>query len=94
VFSNSLIEAWWRSLKHGWLYLHTMEGVPQVRRLIAFYVEQHNAHTPHSAFRGETPDEMYFETGDDVPDRLAEQRARARLRRKEVNRASRCAVCA
>jgi Integrase core domain. len=23
--SNSLIEAWWRSLKHGWLYLHALD---------------------------------------------------------------------
>ena len=24
TFSNSMIEAFWRSLKHGWLYLHTL----------------------------------------------------------------------
>jgi hypothetical protein len=23
-FSNSMIEAWWRSLKHQWLYLHSL----------------------------------------------------------------------
>jgi hypothetical protein len=22
-FSNSMMEAWWRSLKHQWLFLHT-----------------------------------------------------------------------
>ena len=22
-FSNSMIEAWWRSLKHQWLFLHS-----------------------------------------------------------------------
>jgi hypothetical protein len=25
---------------------------------------------PHSAFRGQTPDEMYFGTGDPIPDKL------------------------
>jgi transposase InsO family protein len=25
-FSNSMIEAWWRSLKHQWLYLHSLES--------------------------------------------------------------------
>jgi len=24
-FSNSMIEAWWRSLKHQWLFLHSLE---------------------------------------------------------------------
>jgi hypothetical protein len=25
-FSNSMIEAWWRSLKHQWLFLHPFES--------------------------------------------------------------------
>jgi putative transposase len=49
-FSNSLIEAWWRSLKHHWLFLHALDSVPMVRRLVAFYVEEHNRVLPHSAF--------------------------------------------
>jgi putative transposase len=62
-FSNSMIEAWWRSLKHQWLFLHPLDTVATVRRLVAFYVDQHNHVLPHSAFRGQTPDEMYFGTG-------------------------------
>jgi putative transposase len=38
-FSNSLIEAWWRSLKHNWPFLHPLESVARVRSLIAFYVD-------------------------------------------------------
>jgi hypothetical protein len=41
-FSNSMIEAWWRSLKHQWLFLHPLESVATVRRLVAFYVDEHN----------------------------------------------------
>ena len=59
-FSNSMIEAWWRSLKHQWLFLHSPDSVTTVRRLVAFYVDEHNRVLPHSAFRGQTPDEMYF----------------------------------
>ena len=35
-FSNSMIEAWWRALKHQWLFLHSLDSVPTVRRLVAF----------------------------------------------------------
>ena len=37
-FSNSMIEAWWRSLKHQWLFLHSLDSVTTVRRLVEFYV--------------------------------------------------------
>jgi transposase InsO family protein len=59
-FSNSMIEAWWRSLKHQWLFLHSLDNVATIRRLVAFYVHQYNTVLPHSAFPGQTPDEMYF----------------------------------
>ncbi|MAG29624.1 MAG: hypothetical protein CL908_01875 [Deltaproteobacteria bacterium] len=38
TFSNSMIEAFWRSLKHSWLYLHSLDSLTALRRLIAFYV--------------------------------------------------------
>src|SRR5437762_9224011 len=66
-FSNSMIEAWWRSLKHQWLFLHSLDSVTTVRRLVEFDVQEHNRMLPHSAFRGQTPDEMYFGRGDAVP---------------------------
>jgi putative transposase len=50
TFSNSMIEAWWRSLKHQWLFLHSLDSVTTVRRLVAFYVQEHNTVLPHSAF--------------------------------------------
>ncbi len=92
-FSNSMIEAWWRALKHQWLFLHNLDTVEQVRKLVAFYVEEHNTRLPHSAFRGQTPDEMYFGGGDGVPGELEAARAAARKRRLEVNRTLACQVC-
>ena len=92
-FSNSMIEAWWRSLKHQWLFLHPLESVATVRRLVAFYVHEHNHALPHSAFRGQTPDEMYFGTGDAVPMDLRSRAATARQARVEANRSASCETC-
>jgi hypothetical protein len=58
-----MIEAWRRSLKHHRLFLHALDSVTTVRRFVTFYVDEHNRVLPHSAFRGQTPDEMYFGTG-------------------------------
>jgi len=92
-FSNSMIESWWRALKHQWLYLNTLDTVASLRRLVAFYVEEHNTRLPHSAFSGQTPDEMYFGTGSHVPHELDSKRAAARASRLEANRAATCETC-
>lgn len=63
LFSNSMIEAFWRTLKHQWLYLNTLDTPEAVRCLVAFYVNAHNTELPHAAFRGQTPDEMYKRSG-------------------------------
>jgi hypothetical protein len=57
-YSNSIIEAYWRSLKHQWLFLNELDNVRALEKLVAFHVEQHNSMMPHSAFRGQTPDEI------------------------------------
>lgn len=93
LFSNSLIESWWRVLKHQWLYLNTLDTVATVRKLVAFYIDQHNTHLPHSAFHGQTPDEMYFGTGSKIPKKLEASRIAVRHSRMEANRAQTCQVC-
>ncbi|MFH0899872.1 MAG: integrase core domain-containing protein, partial [Pseudomonadota bacterium] len=85
-FSNSMIEAFWRSLCHGWLYLNTLDTIATLRKLVEFYIEQHNTVMPHSAFNGQTPDEVYCGSAADLPVKLAEQRASARIKRLEANR--------
>jgi putative transposase len=92
-FSNSMIEAWWRSLKHQWLFLHSLDSIITVRRLVAFYVDEHNRVLPHSAFRGQTPDEMYFGTANTLPADLKTCAAAARRARVEANRSASCATC-
>ena len=94
TYSNSIIEAWWRSLKHQWLYLHTLDTMAHLETLIAFFVEEHNANMPHSAFTGQTPDEMYLGTANSLPDELVVAWGKARERRLAVNRAVSCHRCA
>ena len=56
-------------------------------------VEQHNSVVPHSAFAGQTPDEMYFGRGDQVPVDLAAGRTHAREARMQFNRELSCEAC-
>ena len=92
-FSNSLIEAFWRILKHQWLFLNQLDNIGKLRGLVEFYVEQYNSHLPHSALQGQTPDEMYFGTGEVIPDELATARRKAMKARIEANREMACDVC-
>ena len=48
---------------------------------------------PHSAFRGQTPDEMYFGTGEPIPVEIESAKQAARQSRMEVNRATTCPTC-
>ena len=93
-FSNSMIEAFWRSLRHQWLYLHSLESFTQLEQLIDFYVKEHNTQMPHHAFGGQTPDEVYFDHADRVRDRLTAARRQARRARMEANRGESCRACA
>jgi transposase InsO family protein len=93
AYSNSMIEAFWRSMKHQWLYLNSLDSIERLRVLVAFFIEQHNAQMPHSAFAGQTPDEMYFGTAVDLPAQLAAARSKARAERLAANRAMTCDQC-
>jgi putative transposase len=53
----------------------------------------HNEVIPHSAFQGQTPDEVFFGIGDEVTKRLADARESVREKRIEANRAAGCGVC-
>ncbi len=82
-----------RALKHQWLFLNTLDTVSRLEKLVAFYVDEHNTRLPHSAFRGQTPHEMYFGTGNRVPHALDAAKKVARQFRMELNRATSCTMC-
>ncbi len=75
------------------LYLHSLDSFAAFRRLIEFYVTSHNEVMPHSAFDGQTPNEMFFGSGDEVAQNLSAARGSAREDRMRQNRAARCGVC-
>jgi hypothetical protein len=64
-----------------------------VPRLIAFYVEAHNDVIPHSAFDGQTRNEVFFGTGDADVAKLAAERGQAQTERMDRNRSVGCGVC-
>jgi putative transposase len=88
-----MIEAWWRQLKHQRLFLNELDSATSVRKLVGFYVEQHNTVVLHFTFQGQPPDEIYFGTGASVPFKLKEKRTEARAARLAHNRAVTCARC-
>jgi len=92
--SNSMIEARWRSLKHQWLFLNSLDSVERVRTLVAFFVEEHNTKMPHAAFRGQTPDEVFFGTAPHLWAELDGARTKARELRLAANRSASCGRCA
>ena len=100
--SNSLIESRWRVIKRQSLFLNTLETVTSVMKLVEFYVEKHNSYLVHSAFKDQTPgemyftpDDMYFAMGAGIPKKLKEEKLRAReLRLKKiVNGTAMCVLC-
>ena len=91
--SNSMIEAFWRSLPHQWLYLHELDSMDTLRSLVDFYVTQHNTVMPHAAFNGATPDEVFSGTAGPLDARLAHARDQARQQRLQHNRSRSCGAC-
>ncbi len=82
-----------RTNKHQWLYRNELDTASSLRRLVDFYVREHNTRLPHSAFQGQTPDEMYLGTGEHVPQDLDSRRKAARAARLAANRSVSCATC-
>lgn len=80
-FSNSLIETLWRTMKHQWLFFHPLDTAVTVTRLVAFYVSAYNSDIPHAAFKGQTPDKVYYGTGAEIPGKLEQGKAKARAAR-------------
>ena len=93
VCSNSLIEAFWRQLKHAWLFLNTLDSTVAVRRLVAFYVGEHNEKIQRAVLGGRTPDEVHFGREENLLERLSEHRKRAQRVRSAANRAASCHRC-
>jgi len=73
--------------------LHQLDSIATVRRLVRFYVHEHNEVMPHAAFNGLTPDEVYFDRTGVVVESLAHCRTSALATRIAANRKSSCPEC-
>ena len=93
TFSNSLIEAFWRQLKHHWLFLNVLDTTAAVRRLVEFYVREHNEKVPRAVLGARTPDEVYFGREENLSERLSEQQSQARKARVAANQQTSCHRC-
>ncbi len=93
TFSNSMIGAFLRFPKHSWPFLHSLDSFTALGRLVELYVTAHNQVMPHSAFEGQTPDEMFSRTGGSVVAEPATARKAAREERVEEDRAAACSEC-
>jgi putative transposase len=91
--SNSMIERFWSSLKHNFLYDQRLSSITALRRFVDFYVHEHNHVIPHDAFDGQTPVEVFSSTASELTALLAHKRADARARRIDENRRIHCGVC-
>jgi len=92
-YSNSMVEALWRQLKHAWLFLNRLDSLATVERLVAFYVEQHNTAIPHWTLKGRTPDEVFKGEAVDLPERLRDAHRDAIQARVATNRRLSCDSC-
>src|SRR6267142_503537 len=61
-------------------------AIERVRTLVAFFVAEHNTKMPPAAFRGQTPDEVFFGTAPNLSAELDAARAQARELRLAANR--------
>ena len=63
---NVFIERLWRSLKYECVYLCAFETGLQARQSIGQWITHYNQSRPHSTFYGKTPNEVYYESTDQL----------------------------
>lgn len=56
------MERIWKSIKYEEVYLHTYETVQQARTSLGKYIDFYKRTRPHSSLKGNTPDQVYFNT--------------------------------
>ncbi|NLH51010.1 MAG: DDE-type integrase/transposase/recombinase [Myxococcales bacterium] len=94
-FSNSIVEAFFRSFKHGYLFLQDLASYAFLEKHGDFYIQQHNEVMPHSAFKGATPEEVYRGQWNELIEKaIPLELANARKKRIEYHQnLDRCSIC-
>jgi putative transposase len=92
-FSNSMIESFFRTIKHRWLFMLSLDDIECVQKYVGEFIEDYNTLIPHSALRGATPLEMFL--GSWLPaqiDELESAEEQATEVRRIANLNSECGV--
>jgi putative transposase len=63
-FSNSIVEALFRSMKHNYLYHQEITSFKLLKRHVNFWFREYNEIIPHTSFSGETPLERFNQSRD------------------------------
>jgi hypothetical protein len=93
-FSNSMIEALFRSLKHRWLFILSLTTFEAVCRAVNEYLTDHNVRIPHYALGGALPLEVFSGTWTEESQALlSEGSTAAAAKRIKFNRSRRCGIC-
>ena len=61
-YSNSIVEALFRQIKHNYLFDQEIRSYKSLVRHAGFWFKEHNDVIPHTAFKGETPLERFNQT--------------------------------
>jgi transposase InsO family protein len=93
-FSNSMIEAFFKSLKHRYLFNQPFATIESLQEHVEFYVNQHNQVIPQDVLGGATPVEIFTgKWSEDVVDALKLRYLIAREARRATNLSLLCQPC-
>lgn len=64
---NVFVERLWKSIKYEEVYLKAYDSMPAARRSLGIYMDFYNSKRPHSSLDDTTPDEVYFNGWEILP---------------------------
>jgi putative transposase len=92
AFPNSMVEALWSQMKHRWLFLHTLDSIETVERLVATTSATTTPRSPCPSSAAVRP--MRFTSARAPTSRpISPRPAAARRARVEHNRSLACGAC-
>ena len=63
ALDNIYIERFWRSIKHEWIYLHSVATVNEMMKIVKEYMHYYNFQRPHQSLNYQTPAQVYEQNG-------------------------------
>ncbi len=91
--SNSMVEAFFKSLKNNYLYFQKLENIREAKRCIQFYIDQHN-NLPLATYKGASPSEVRDQSWSQLHiDSLDQKKKVAIDNRKKLIPPNKCKSC-